>query len=192
MFNLQDDNLSYVIINSDKQDQTILENNKNSERLCSVLYSKDYTVYPIYEHNQESTTKSYLSLIPLKDNDSIRQEILHILEFLDINSSVLKYHGEKNPILLKKNGLESPLKTKFYPSEETEKIYILEGTSFSFDNDIRYFYPKNKSHLKNGTIVEFLNNNNIWKSKEIQNIDEEYEKMFSLLIKYNKLRIPSY
>lgn len=189
MLNLQDNNLSYVIINPIKDDCTILENNLNLERLCSVYYSKDFSIFPLKELSNESMSKTFLAIHPSTDNDSIRQETLQILEFLDIDKCILKYVGHKNPVILEKDGNEAPLVLNMYPEKTNESFFILDGLSFNFSKEQRYFYPKMKNHLKNGMLVEYFNND-IWKSKQIDNIDVEYDRMFSLLIKYDKLRIP--
>jgi hypothetical protein len=173
----------------EKDSCTILENIHNSERLCNVFYSKDFTVFPIKEYSNEKSKKAFIGIVPLSNNDLIREEVLKILEFLDIEHSVVKYFNDKNPVILSKNGHEKPVTTQFYPSPDVADFYISEGISFCFQNQLRYFFPKKKEHLKNGMIIEFLNND-IWKSKEVLDLDEEYSKMYSLLIKYNKLRIP--
>ena len=189
MFNLQDESLSYLIVNSERSDSTTLENYHNLERLYSVLDSKDFSIFNIKDFRKTKVTPAFLALSQLQENDAIRNDALHILEFMDINSLILKYKDEKNPILLEKNGQETPLLIELYPNDHSDQFYVFEGISFNLKKDKRYFFPKLKNQLKNGMIVEYLNGD-VWKSKEIVNLESEYEKMFSLLIKYNKLRIP--
>jgi hypothetical protein len=189
MFNLQNEDLSFIIINSEKEFQTVLENYHNSERLYSVLDSKEFSIFKLKDFKKSKMSPAYLAVTQLKENDSIRAEALHILEFMDISSLILKYKDSKNPILLEKNGHETPLLFEFYPNNQEEQFYVLEGLSFNFKKDQRFFFPKNKSHLKQGMVVEYLNDD-IWKSRKIDNLDVEYNKMYSLLMKYDKLRIP--
>jgi hypothetical protein len=42
--------------------------------------------------------------------------------------------------------------------------------------------------LKVGMVVEYMNNNK-WHEKMVQNPQDEWEKLYKLLIKYDKLRV---
>jgi hypothetical protein len=190
MFQLNDPNISYILINPEKKDNTQLENNWNCERLCSVLYSKDLTVVPIKELYKNKYSRSFFGIFPLTNNDELRQETLQILEFLHINEAIIKYNGSTSPIKITKFGEEIPLTFSVYENDENSRIYIHNGVSFSFKETTRYFLPKHKDHLKNGMVVEYFNNNK-WNTKEIVKLDEEFDKMYKLLIKYDKLRIPT-
>jgi hypothetical protein len=75
-----------------------------------------------------------------------------------------------------------------YDSNINNKTYIYNGLSFTFNDKKRYHFLNYKDELKNGMIVEFFNNDK-WIERKIVNIDIEYEKMYKLLIKYNKLRV---
>jgi len=66
--------------------------------------------------------------------------------------------------------------------------YLYEGLSFSFKEKIRYSKPKSKDDLKIGMIVEYQNKGK-WVGYEIKNPQEDYDKLFKLLIKYDKVRI---
>ena len=69
------------------------------------------------------------------------------------------------------------------------KIY---GTKFSsqtlFLENKEFFFPRKKEELKNGMIIEYFNNNK-WNELPVNNLDTQYDKMFKLLMKYDKLRI---
>ena len=86
------------------------------------------------------------------------------------------------------DGNEIPVEIQYYDNNENKKTYIHEGISFTLTDKKRYFFPKNKKDLKIGMVVEYFNNNR-WCSKQVSNIDLEYEKMYALLIKYEKLRV---
>jgi hypothetical protein len=190
MFKLTDENTTYILICPESEKASKLENYWNCERACSVLYSKDQTVLPINELRRGKYYKNYLGISSLSNNDEIRKEYLHILEFLDLESCIIKYVGEQQPKLLHKSGQEKLLSFSTYESVEDSSIYIHDGVSFCFKEVERYFFPNKKEQLKNGMIVEYFNNNK-WNKKQIDNIDEEFDKMYKLLIKYNKLRIIS-
>jgi len=190
MFSLADPKVSFILINPESKLVSDLQNNWNCERLCSVLYSKDYTVIPIKELYNNQYSKSFLGISSNDSNDEIRLESLNILEFLQIDEAIVKYLDTSDPVRIERSGKETPLAFTVYESDENCKIYIHDGISFSFKEAKRYFSPKKKSDLKRGMVVEYFNNNK-WNRKEIVELDEEFDKMYNLLIKYNKLRIPS-
>jgi hypothetical protein len=188
MFKLSDPTISFILLEPVNETNTDYVNNVNCEKTCSVLYSKDYSVISIKEYSTDTNKNCYLGVTSLTNNDDIRNETLNILNFLDLESAVLKYLGDSDPVRVYKNGNEHPLKFKLYESTEGSKKYLLEGISFSFEEKIRYFFPKKKEHLKTGMVIEFLNNNK-WNQKQIVDLDTEYDKLYKLLIKYDKLRI---
>lgn len=190
MFQLINPKLSFILINPEVSNATNLENNWNCERLCSVLYSKDFTVIPIRELYQDKYSRAFLGISPNINNDHIRQDALQILEFLDIEEAIIKYIDSQSPTKITKSGEETPLTFSVYESDDNSKIYIHDGVSFSFRESTRYFFPKKKEHLKSGMVVEYYNNNK-WNKKQIVKLDEEFDKMYNLLIKYDKLRIPT-
>jgi len=190
MFNLTDPKLSYILINPEVNGASLLENNWNCERLCSVLYSKDFTVIPLKELYQNKYSKSFIGIIPSSNNDEIRQDVLQILNFLKIESAIVKYLDQTNPFNITMNGEEKPLTFNAYRIDEQSKVYIHEGVAFSFVEQKRYFFPKKKEQLKSGMLIEYFNDNQ-WKEKQINNLDQEFDKMYNLLMKYEKIRIPT-
>lgn len=190
MFFLTNSDVSYLLINPKKSSDSELENQWNSERVCSVLYSKDFEVIPLKEFYENIYTEVYLGVTPNRDDDEIRKEALDILHFLDLDKGILKYNSSKNPVEIDKFGSETPLELSIYESDENSKIYIHQGVYFSFKKEKRYFIPKDKKHLKDGMVVEYLNQGK-WNSKQIENLDQEFDKMYELLMRYGKLRIPN-
>ena len=87
------------------------------------------------------------------------------------------------------DGSERPMSVAYYNENTTNKTYLHNGISFSFIEEKRYYTPKGKSDLKNGMIVEYLNDS-IWNQRTIVDIDTEYLNLYGLLIKYNKMRVP--
>jgi hypothetical protein len=68
--------------------------------------------------------------------------------------------------------------------------YLYRGLSFSFVESKRYWIPKNKDDFKVGMIVEYFNNNQ-WSQKVVENPNDEWERMYKLLLKYDKVRVQS-
>lgn len=190
MINFKDINSQILLINPYKSQDSSLTNKWNTERLYSVLYSQDYTVIPIKEYNGENYTDSFIGIPTISDNDEFRKNSLAILEFLNIETAIIKYNNQSDFVKISKNGEEKPLMLLVNESIDNNIIFIYEGMYFSFKEKVRYFFPKVKEHLKNGMIVEYLNDNK-WFKKEIKNLDTEYDKMYKLLIKYEKLRVPT-
>jgi hypothetical protein len=52
-----------------------------------------------------------------------------------------------------------------------------------------YIFPNSKKDFKSGMVVEYFSNNK-WIEKRVDNVDLEFDKIYALMIKYNKVRIP--
>lgn len=185
---LKNPNKSYLLLEPVIDSMTDYENKMNCERLCSVLWSKEYQILPAKNYENSIFKDCFVGISTLSDNDEIRKESLDIINFLNLESGIVKYIGETELVKLYKNGQEEILELKIYESSDNSKLYIMDGISFSFEKKVRYFYPKKKEHLKKGIVVEYFNNNK-WTKKTIENLDSEYEKLYKLLIQYEKLRL---
>jgi hypothetical protein len=190
MFNLLDKNISYILISPEKTSNSQLENSVNCERACSILYSKEYTIIPVTGHWEGKWEKSFLAISSSDNNDEIRKDAIFLLDWFDQESVICKYKGVEEATKLMRDGSEKPLKFLIYDSDLKNKTYLYNGVSFSFVESKKYYFPKDKDDLRNGMIIEFFNNNK-WNQKTIYNIDVEFEKMYKLLIKYEKLRVES-
>ena len=179
MFNLSDKNISYLIFPSDLS--TI-----EYERSCNILYSKDYSIIPIstYEGKYE---RSYIA-ISSTDNDNLRFDAIFLTEQFNKSSVIIKYLGESNPTKILNDGSEIPMDVILYNEDINSKVYLYNGVSFSFLEKKIYFFPKKKDDFKNGMVIEYFNNNK-WNTKSIHNIEQEFDKMYKLLIKYEKVRV---
>jgi hypothetical protein len=113
---------------------------------------------------------------------------MFIRETFKLQSIVIKVKGQEQPKVVKSDGTENNLIITNYDSQLEKKTYIYQGISFTLTEKKRYFFPKNKDDFKSGMIIEYFNNNK-WHSKIVQNIDSEFDKMYKLLIKYEKIRV---
>jgi hypothetical protein len=120
----------------------------------------------------------------------LRKDSIYLLDSFHQESVIIKYVGEKSSSKILSNGYEKPMSVALYNSDSNNKTYLYNGVSFSFIEEKRYYSPKQKSDLKNGMIIEYFNNSK-WNTKQILDVDKEYEELYRLLIKYNKLRIES-
>jgi hypothetical protein len=188
MLNLTDKNISYLLISPEKNTNTDLENKSNCERVCSILYSKDYTVLSVKGHYEGSYENSFLAIPNQESNDDLRKDTLLLLKTFHQDCAIIKYVGEESATKIYENGSEKPLQTLIYNSDLNNKTYLYNGVSFSFVEKKRYFFPTKKEDLKIGMILEYLDNRN-WIKKEVFDLEREYLDLYKLMMKYNKLRV---
>lgn len=187
MFNLSDPNIGYMIVSSQNEETPKTDIKFLSDKMSNILYAKDYTLIPVTGYYNQMYEKSFIA-VTVDDNDRLRTDAIYLMDEFNQGSVIIKYHGETTAKKILKDGSEIDLGIAIYDSELKNKTYIYNGVSFSFIEQKRYYFPKDKKELKPGMIVEYFNNNK-WNSKQILNIDVEYEKMYKLLMKYEKLRI---
>lgn len=189
MINLLDKFLAYMLVSPEREGNTILENNVNCDRVSSVLYSKDYTIIPITGFFNNKYDKSFISITE-GTNDDLRTDSIYLINNFVPEPIIVKYRNDDFITKIYTDGSEIPMNIKLYESESNEnKIYIYNGVSFTLSDKKRYFFPKRKEDLKSGMIVEYFNNNK-WIQKQISaDVENDYQKMFKLLIKYEKVRV---
>jgi hypothetical protein len=179
MFNLKDPNISYILLSG------------NISESVSYLYSRGYyRVVEMSSYMKGSFDNSCMALTNTVDNETLRKDSIHIMHLFNESDVILKYNGESTPMKIMEDGVEQPMGVIMYNTDSEKKSYIYEGISFSFTEKQLYYFPKSKEDFKNGMIIECLNNNT-WAEKRVFNADTEYENMYKLLIKYNRIRIPA-
>lgn len=183
--NLNDKEISYVIISSYVDLNSSVQNKISYEKLCTILYAKEYNIIEINSYYEGKYEKSVIGFNNL-ESEKLKTDVLYLMNEFDQKSAIIKYTNE-DPIKLIKNGVEIPLKLSVYGSNFNDKVYIYNGLSFSFEEMKKYKYPKEKKDLKSGMTIEFFNNDS-WIERVISDVDTEYDKMYKLLIKYEKLR----
>jgi len=175
--NLKDPKISYLLASAD-----------NVNSLISYLYSRDYHLLDIKGYYQGKFENSVLAFTSLPNNE-LRKDALHILEHFKQDSMILKYQDETTAKKIFGDGQEKPMGILLYNTDSENKSYIYEGISFSFVEQQLYYFPKKKEDFKSGMIVEYFSNNK-WLERKVSDPETEYNKMYNLLIKYNKIRIP--
>lgn len=187
MINLIDKNVAYLLISPEKNFNLPLENQVACERLCSILYSKGYTILPVQGYYKNKYEKSFLAFTD-DNNDDLRFDAIYLMDMFEQETVIVKYRGDEFANKIFKDGSEKNLNLSTYDSEMKDRTFLYNGLSFTFTESKKYFFPKKKEELKPGMIVEFFNNNK-WTSKQVGNLDVEFERMYKLLIKYEKLRV---
>jgi hypothetical protein len=177
--NLENINNSYLILSSN-----ILEG------AVSVLYAKDYVVSEMSSMINDNYCKSIIAYGIVESNDLLRSDAVLLVNEFNIEYAIVKYKGDISPRKLYRDGSESLLMVEKYSLDYSNKTYIYKGFSFSFIEKKRYSIPSCKEDFKVGMIVEYFNSNK-WCEKLIENPNVEWDKMYKLLLKYNKIRIVS-
>ena len=178
MLGLEHPNTSFMLISSE-----------NLEQMYSVLYAKNYQLLPIKSYFEGRFEESIMAF-GHKENEDLRRDALFLLGQFGEKSAIVKYLGESEAKKVFFNGSEDPMDIVMYNTNESNKSYIHSGISFSFVEKTRYWKPKSQEDLKIGMVVEYQNNNK-WHERIVRNPKEEWEKLYKLLTKYDKVRIPA-
>jgi hypothetical protein len=175
--NLENPQISYLLISSNKLDDIV-----------SVLYSRDYQILEMKNYESGIFSDSILAYGAI-DSESLRNDIIFLLDKFDVDSAIIKYKGEIKPRRISNSGSERILGVIKY-DENCNSSYIYKGMSFSFFEEKRYWIPKQKEDFRIGMVVEYFNNNQ-WNEKLVENPNEEWYSMYKLMLKYNKIRVLS-
>lgn len=170
-------NSSYLIIHGDKIDDIV-----------SVLYAMDYNIIELKTFFKGVYGNAIIATNNIS-NDELRKNSIFLLTHFNINHCIIKYNGDMSIKKVYQDGREDLLTLSVYNTDENKISYILNGISFSFLDQTRYWKPKRHDDLKKGMVVEYLNNNDKWCEKKVDNPLLEYNNFFKLLIKYDKVRV---
>ena len=176
MIDFANKNIQYILVSSPKIDDVI-----------SVLWAKEYNVIPIDGYYKGQYEKSVLASCNLS-NDELRKDLIFFLNHFGQECGIIKYEGETGAKKLFNDGSEKPLGIVLYNTDSENISYLYNGLSFSFVEQVRYWKPTKLDDIKIGMIVEYLNKDK-WYQKRVENPNEEWENMFKLLSKYDKLRV---
>lgn len=173
---LTDPKISYLVLTSENY-------------LTSYLYSRNYNVVDVSTYYQEQFEKSVIAVSGV-DNLELRRDVLHIMENSNRESIIVKYKGDDFVYKIYEDGSKKLLKVDMYNNDPNIPSFVINEVSFSFIPDQEYIKPKSESDFKVGMIIECLSGNK-WLKREVVDPHSEYDKMYKLLIKYDKVRIPS-
>lgn len=158
--------------------------------LISYCYAKDYYILELkgyYKGNFEDSIIAFAN--ESIDNDEFRKDVTRILEHFNQDCLIIKYKGETVAKKIFSDYSERPLGIVMYNTDSENVSYLYNGISFSFVEQKKTYFPKEKSEIRPGMILEYFNNKSWIEKKVGQNVEDEYEKFWKLLIKYNKVRI---
>ena len=178
MLDLENSKLSFILISSDVLDD-----------MMSILYAKNYQMLPIQGYYQGQYENSALAFSDI-DNDELRKDLIFLLNHLKQDCGIIKYKGETGVKKVFSDGSEKPLGIVLYNTDSDNISYLHNGLSFSFVEQVRYWKPTKAEDFKTGMIIEYLNNNK-WYQRKVENPKKEWDDMYKLLAKYDKLRVAS-
>jgi hypothetical protein len=178
VLDLENPKLSFILISSDVLDD-----------MMSILYAKNYQMLPIQGYYQGQYENSALAFSDV-ENDELRKDLIFLLNHLKQDCGIIKYKGETGAKKVFSDGSEKPLGIVLYNTDSDNISYLHNGLSFSFVEQVRYWKPTKVEDFKTGMIIEYLNNNK-WYQRRVENPKQEWEDMYKLLSKYDKLRIVS-
>lgn len=178
MIDLNSPKLSFILISSESLDD-----------MMSILWAKDYQIIPIkgyYKGQYENSALAFSSV----DNDELRKDLIFLLNHFHQDCGFIKYFGESGVKKVFSDGSEKPMGITLYNTDDENISYLYNGLSFSFVEQVRYWKPTKVEDFKVGMIVEYLNNNK-WYQKTVEDPKNDWDKMFKLLTKYDKVRVVS-
>jgi hypothetical protein len=176
VLDLENSNSSFILISSD-----------NLEDVMSILWAKEYKVLTLKSFHLGNYS-DYVFAYSQIDNDQLRKDLIFLLNHLHINSAIIKYRGETQFKNVYKDGQEKPLSISYYNTDDDKESFIYNGVSFSFIEEKMYWRPTKREDFKIGMIVEYLNNNK-WSQQTVKEPEIEFENLYKLLIKYDKIRV---
>lgn len=182
----------YLLVSAFHHQQDDYTNNKLSQQLEGILYLKGYQLVKLGNGSHNIAYLAYNNedhnqLESLDCNNNLRYDAIELMDQFYQDSIIVKYINEDQPKKIMKDGSERPTKLVDY-NGDLDNSYYNEGISFSFLEMEEYFKPTKKSDFKEGMIVEIKNNHNYWVPREVVNVNEEWEKLYSVLIKYDRVR----
>lgn len=184
---LNDPYINYIIISAYQSKENGLQNRLEFSRLQDKLIYKDFTIMEMGGNDNQPSFLAYKDC----DNNELRYDAIELMDSFKQEFVIVKYLQEIDAKKILFDGRESILGVVEYSGDTNHHNFYVEGLGFSFEPKKRYWTPKKVTDFKKGMIVEILNNNNQWVNKEIKDPEVEYERMYKVLIKYNKLRIES-
>tara|TARA_R110000772_G_scaffold2410_4_gene8539 strand:- start:29920 stop:30480 length:561 start_codon:yes stop_codon:yes gene_type:complete len=180
---LNDPYINYIIISAYRSNEDNLKNRLDLSRLQDKLIFKDFTILEM-----GGTQPSYLAYKDC-DNDELRYDAIELMDSFKQEFVIVKYLNESDAKKILFDGRELLLGVVEYSGNTSHHNFYVEGQGFSFEPRTRYWIPKKSKDIKKGMILEILNNDNQWVEKEVKDPEVEYERMYKILSKYNKVRI---
>jgi len=188
VMNLDNVKAYYILISAYSNQQDDYTNRIMSSNLEDALYLMDYKLYKLGNGTNRIAYIAHKESVTEEDNNDLRYDAIELMDKFYQNSVIVKYYNEKKPKRILQDGSERPVRITNFNGDMNNSFYS-EGASFSFVDEQEYFTPNKPTDIKEGMIVEVKNNHNEWIPREVINSEREWEKMYKILVKYNRIRI---
>ena len=182
---LNDININYLIVSAYVTGEDRLVNIRKMNKLENSLYVKEYTVMPL----GSDKSPAFLAYKECSNNE-LRYDSIELMDEFEQSHVIVKYRGEEEAKKIMFNGSEKLLGIIDYTGDSNNDNFFIEGYSFSFKPQRRYWIPTKESDFVDGMLIEYKNNSNQWAELTVINSKMEYEQMYKLLLKYKRIRIP--
>lgn len=167
------------------QNRYILIVPKNEEAVCSYLWSVDYDID--YMKTDKGDTVLIADL-PYVESKRLKYDISNLYNLSIIERAYIKYDNSGYIHEVFSGGEEESFKITYFPTNENTEFFIYKNYSFSINNFKKYWKPSEEKDFKEGMVVELLNNNN-WITMKVENPQKEFNDIYKLFIKYDKIRV---
>ncbi len=171
---LNNKDISYVIFSGNKWSQ-----------IMSYLYSKEYTIHEMRTVQSDFIGKAILTYSSIS-NSELEKDTLFILEHFEEDHAYIKFKDTTEIQRISKYNI-NPVSVSMYESNDDQLKYIIGEYSFSFNKMDKYMLLEKKEQITEGMCLEYFNDNK-WNKTIVNDVDKEWNSMYSLLSKYNKLR----
>jgi len=188
---LNDRSAYYMIISGTHPLQDEYTNRLYTSKLEDSLYLKEYKLIKLGNGHDNFSFIAYKDNLNLNDNyisnNILRYDAIELMDMFYQDFVIVKYYNEKKAKRILKDGSERTVGLSNY-NGDLGNSYYNEGFSFSFVDEQEFFIPKRMEDFKSGMIVEIKNNLNQWIPKEVVDPKKEWDKMYNLLVRYNRIR----
>lgn len=160
---------------------------ENLPAIASVLYAKEYSVLPIKSFHNGSFGDCLMAF-GQADRATLREDATFLSRKFGADGAVVKFAGDTFAVGLRPDGTQRQLDLHMYCTDHDKVAYIHEGVSFSFSERPVYSSPKAARDLSAGMVVEYFSNDR-WNKRVVSDPAGEWERMYGLLAKHDKLRV---
>ena len=182
---LNDPYINYIIISAFQSEEDDLKNRLELSRLQDKLIFRDFIVLEM-----GGNQPSFLAYKDEEyDNDELRYDAIELMDSFKQEYVIVKYRGEEEAKKILFDGREDLLGVVEYKGDNNNHNFFVEGSAFSFEPRKRYITPKSVKDFRKEMIIEMKNNSGEWIQKKVIDPEVEYERMYKLMIKYDKIRI---
>jgi hypothetical protein len=157
--------------------------------LESYLYSMGYHIINIKNFFNGEFKDAMVAFIG-DDSDKLRSDSLHLIKHFSVEYLYIKYFGDTDCFKLLPSGEEYPYKWEKWNTDPYKITFIHSGLSFSFSEQKRWYKPKEIGDFKIGMTVECFSDGK-WIRMMVKNPQSEWNDIYKLMIKWDKIRICS-